>query len=69
MHGGANMAATTSSGSFRTEGMVIAPCSMCTVGAIAHGYGESLVHRAAHMVLKERRRRALVPESEVLCRY
>lgn len=66
VHGSNNMAATISSGSFRTEGMVIAPCSMRTVGAIAHGYGESLVHRAAEVVLKERRRLVLVPRETPL---
>src|SRR5512138_2491722 len=46
VHGTGNMAATMSSGSFKTEGMIIAPCSMRTVAAIAHGNGENLVHRA-----------------------
>lgn len=59
-HNSANMAAEISSGSFITDGMVVIPCSMRTLGGIAHGYGEHLVHRAADVVLKERRRLVLV---------
>jgi len=55
-----NMGAAISSGSFVTEGMVIIPCSMRSVAAIAHGTGDHLVHRAADVVLKERRRLVLV---------
>ncbi len=68
-HNSANMAAEISSGSFITEGMVVIPCSMHTLACIANGLGEHLVHRAADVVLKERRRLVLVaresPLSEV----
>ncbi|MCL4744240.1 MAG: UbiX family flavin prenyltransferase [Burkholderiaceae bacterium] len=59
-HSEGNMGATVSSGSFVTEGMVIAPCSMRTLAAIAHGIGDHLVHRAADVILKERRPLVLV---------
>src|SRR5688572_16060651 len=55
-----NVGASISSGSFRTEGMVIAPCSMKSMGGIAHSVGGDLLVRAADVVLKERKKLVLV---------
>ena len=64
-----DMGAAISSGSFQTAGMIVAPCSARTLAAIANGYGDSLIHRAADVVLKEKRRLLLAvreaPLSEI----
>jgi flavin prenyltransferase len=58
--------AAISSGSFLTLGMAVVPCSMRTLAAIAHGLGDTLVHRSADVVLKERRKLLLAPREAPL---
>ena len=60
IHEDRDLGASIASGSFRTDGMLIVPCSAGTLAKVAHGFADNLVSRAAHVTLKERRPLVLV---------
>lgn len=65
-HGINDIASCIASGSFKTEGVIVAPCSMKTLAAIAHAFGDNLISRAADVSLKERRKTVIVPRETPL---
>ncbi len=68
VHSNKNLAASISSGSFKTDGMVVIPCSMKTVSGIASGYATNLLIRAADVCIKEGRKVVIVPREMPMSR-
>lgn len=68
VHDDRDLAASVASGSFRTGGMLVIPCSAGTLAKIAHGFADNLLSRAAHVTLKERRPLVLVVREDPLPR-
>ncbi|RMH53755.1 MAG: UbiX family flavin prenyltransferase [Deinococcus-Thermus bacterium] len=66
VHRSSDLGAPIASGSFRTMGMVVVPCSATTLAKVAHGLADNLLTRAAYVTLKERRRLVLVPREAPL---
>lgn len=68
VHDDRDLAASVASGSYRTDGMLVVPCSAGTLAKVAHGFADNLLSRAAHVTLKERRRLVLLVREDPLPR-
>jgi len=66
VHNDGNLAASISSGSFQSDGMIVAPCSMKSMSAIVHSYADNLLARSADVMLKERKKLVLMPREAPL---